>query len=98
MMQVGVVYADARQQIWLNLEVPEGSTAQHAIECSGILARCPEVNLKKNKIGIYGKIAKISTPLSEGDRVEIYRPIIVDPKTIPQRKVALNHDEDDDDD
>ncbi|MBK8533679.1 MAG: RnfH family protein [Candidatus Competibacteraceae bacterium] len=94
-MHVGVVYADMRQQILLNLEVPEGSTVQHAIECSGILARCPEVNLKKNKIGIYGKIAKVSTLLSEGDRVEIYTPIMVDPKTIPQRKVALD-DEDED--
>lgn len=95
-MQVGVVYADA--QIWLNLEVPEGSTAQYAIESSGILARFPELNLKKNKIGIFGKITKLTTPLSEGDRVEIYRPIIVDPKTIPQRKVALAHDDEDDDD
>ncbi len=97
-MQVGVAYADAQQQIWLNLEVPEGSTVQYAIERSGILERCPGLNLKKNKIGIYGKIAKSSALLSEGDRVEIYRPITVDPKTIPQRKVALDHDEEDDDD
>lgn len=94
-MQVGVVYAEA--QIWLNLDVPEGSTAQHAIESSGILTRFPELNLKKNKIGIFGKITKLTAPLSEGDRVEIYRPIIVDPKTIPQRKVAAQDDEDDED-
>ncbi len=94
-MQVGVVYADA--QVWLNLDVPEGSTAQHAIESSGILTRFPALNLKKNKIGIYGKIAKLTAPLSEGDRVEIYTPIIVDPKTIPQRKVALDQDDEDDD-
>lgn len=95
-MQVGVVYADA--QVWLNLEVPEGSTAQQAIESSGILGRFPELNLKKNKIGIFGKITKLTAPLSEGDRVEIYRPIIVDPKTIPQRKVALSDGDEDDED
>ena len=94
-MQVGVVYADA--QVWLNLDVPEGSTAQQAIESSGILTRFPALNLKKNKIGIYGKIAKLTAPLSEGDRVEIYTPIIVDPKTIPQRKVALEEDDEDED-
>jgi putative ubiquitin-RnfH superfamily antitoxin RatB of RatAB toxin-antitoxin module len=94
-MQVGVVYADA--QVWLNLDVPEGSTAQQAIESSGILTRFPALNLKKNKIGIYGKIAKLTAPLSEGDRVEIYTPIIVDPKTIPQRKVALDEDDEDED-
>lgn len=95
-MQVSVAYVEPGQPFWLNVEVPEGSTAQQAIERSGILARCPQLNLKKQKIGIYGKIAKLTAPLEEGDRVEIYRPITVDPKTVPQRKIAAPDDDDDD--
>jgi putative ubiquitin-RnfH superfamily antitoxin RatB of RatAB toxin-antitoxin module len=93
-MQVGVAYAETHQQIWLQLEVPEGSTLADAIECSGILSRCPQIDLKKNKVGIFGKIAKLSTPLNEGDRVEIYRPITVDPKTVPRRKLAIEDNDD----
>ena len=97
-MQIGVAYAGPGQQIWLSLEVPEGSTVQAAIDRSGILARCPQVDLKKHKVGIFGKITKLTAPLGDGDRVEIYRPITVDPKTVPQRKIALLDEEDDDDD
>ncbi|MFZ1640495.1 MAG: RnfH family protein [Candidatus Contendobacter sp.] len=96
-MQVSVAYTEPGQQIWLTLDVPEGSTAQKAIELSGILTRCPHLNLKKHKIGIFGKIAKLTAPLDEGDRVEIYRAITVDPKTVPQRKIAALSDEDEDD-
>ena len=91
-------YTGPDQQIWLSFEVPEGSTVQAAIERSGILARCPQVDLKKNKVGIFGKIAKLTAPLSDGDRVEIYRSITVDPKTVPQRKIALLDEDEDEDD
>ena len=94
-MQVSVAYTELAQQIWLSLDVPESSTVLQAIEHSGVLARCPDLDLKKNKVGIFGKITKLTAPLANGDRVEIYRPIIVDPKTIPQRKIAAQ-DEDDD--
>ena len=96
-MQVSVAYVEPGQPLWLNVEVPEGSTVQQAIDLSGILSRCPQLNLRKQKIGIFGKITKLTAPLAEGDRVEIYRPITVDPKTVPQRKIALL-DEDEDDD
>lgn len=97
-MQIGVAYAGPGQQIWLSLEVPEGSTVQAAIDHSGILARCPQVDLKKHKVGIFGKIAKLTAPLGDGDRVEIYRPITVDPKTVPQRKIAVLDEDDDEED
>ncbi|MGB5065097.1 MAG: RnfH family protein [Candidatus Competibacter sp.] len=97
-MQVSVAYAESGHQIWLSLDMPEGSTVQQAIELSGVLTRYPHLNLKKNKIGIFGKLAKPTAPLEAGDRVEIYRPITVDPKTVPQRKIALDDDDDDDDD
>ena len=95
-MQVSIAYAEPGQPFWQFVEVADGSTAQQAIERSGILTRYPHLNLKKNRIGIFGKMTKLTVPLEAGDRVEIYRPIIVDPKTVPQRKIAvLNEDEDD---
>ena len=97
-MQVSVAYAESGHQLWLSLDVPEGSTVQQAIELSGVLGRYPHLNIKKNKIGIFGKLTKPTAPLEAGDRVEIYRPITVDPKTVPQRKIALDDDDDDDDD
>jgi putative ubiquitin-RnfH superfamily antitoxin RatB of RatAB toxin-antitoxin module len=97
-MQVGVVYAEPEQQIWLTLEVPEGSTVAEAIECSGILRRCPQVDLTRQKVGVFGKIIRLKAELNEGDRVEIYRPITADPKTVPQRTLDLDDDDDDDDD
>ena len=95
-MQVSVAYTEPVQQIWLSLDVPDNSTVLQAIECSGILARCLDLDLKKNKVGIFGKITKLTALLADGDRVEIYRPITVDPKTVPQRKIALLDDEDED--
>lgn len=96
-IELGKSDIEPGQPLWLTVEVPEGSTAQQAIELSGILSRCPQLNLKKQKIGIFGKITKLTAPLDEGDRVEIYRPITADPKTVPQRKIALPDDGEDDD-
>ncbi len=79
-MKVGVAYATPGQQVWLNIELPEGSTLQDAIYQSGILWRFSEIDLAKCRVGIFGKLAKLDAVLKEGDRVEIYRPITADPK------------------
>lgn len=84
-MQVGVAYADPDQQVWLKLEVPDDSTVQDALTKSGILKRFPHIDLEKQKIGIFGKFTKLDTPLQEGDRVEIYRPITADPTQVKRR-------------
>jgi putative ubiquitin-RnfH superfamily antitoxin RatB of RatAB toxin-antitoxin module len=97
-MQIGVAYAEPDQQLWLSLEVAEGSTVEDAILQSGILNRFPAIDLDKHKVGVFGKITKLSGPLNEGDRIEIYRPITVDPKTVPQRKFDADDDDDNDDD
>lgn len=92
-MNVGVCYAEADRQVWLRLETPEGSTVEQAIRHSGILKRFPEIDLDMQKVGIYGKLVKLDAPVKEGDRIEIYRPIIADPKTVRRRIM----DDDDDD-
>jgi putative ubiquitin-RnfH superfamily antitoxin RatB of RatAB toxin-antitoxin module len=93
LMNVGVTYSNNENQVWLRLEVPEGSTVEDAIKQSGLLKRFPELNLETQKVGIFGKIVKLNTPLKDSDRVEIYRPIIADPKTVPRR---FGDDDDDD--
>ncbi len=93
-MNVGVCYAEADRQVWLRLETPEGSTVEQAIRHSGILKRFPEIDLEQQKVGIFGKLVKLDSSVKEGDRIEIYRPIIADPKTVRRR---LMDDEDDDD-
>ncbi len=85
MVNVGVAYTNKDKQVWLKIDVPDGSTVIDAIEESGVLDMFPEIDLENQKIGIYGKMTKPDTKLKEGDRVEIYRPITADPKTVKRR-------------
>jgi hypothetical protein len=87
-IRVEVAYAKLREQVLLELHVAAGTTAQQAIEQSGILQRFPEIDLKENKVGIFGKATKLDAPLQEGDRVEIYRPLIADPKEQRKKRAA----------
>lgn len=84
-MNVGVCYAKATRQLWINIEVPDDATVHDAIVRSGVLEKFPEIDLDEQKVGIFGKITALETPLSEGDRVEIYRPITADPETVERR-------------
>lgn len=92
-MQISVAYSEPAQQLWLRIEVPEDSTVEQAIIKSGILRQFPDIDLTEQKVGIFGKLAKLDAGLQAGDRIEIYRPITADPKTTPRRRMA---DEDDD--
>ena len=87
-MNVGVCYAEADRQLWMRLDVPEGSDVQQAIELSGILKQFPEIDLSQQKVGLFGKITKLDVPVNEGDRIEIYRKITADPKQVKRRKTA----------
>ena len=75
-----MAYAKRDEQVIIPLDVDAGTTLEQAIQQSGILELYPEIDLAKNKTGIFGKIAKADTELREMDRVEIYRPLIADPK------------------
>lgn len=88
-MNVGVCYAEAERQTWLRLEVPEGSTVAEAIELSGLLKLYPHIDLNAQKVGIFGKLAKLEAPVKEGDRVEIYRQITADPTQVKRRRVEM---------
>ncbi|WP_022652714.1 RnfH family protein [Aquaspirillum serpens] len=81
-IQIEVVYAKQEQQALLKLMVDEGITAQQAVEQSGILQQFPEIDPTQLKLGIFSKAIKSDTVLRERDRVEIYRPLIADPKAV----------------
>ena len=84
-MQIGIAYSEPGQQVWLNIEVPETATVQEAIDRSGILKQFPHIDLSAQKVGVFGKLAKLDAALRPGDRVEIYRGIICDPATVPRK-------------
>ncbi|MES9964807.1 MAG: RnfH family protein [Candidatus Sedimenticola sp. 20ELBAFRAG] len=84
-MNVGVAYTDKFKQVWLKLDVPDGSTVRDAIEHSGILDQFPDIDLDTQKVGIFGKVSKLTAPVSEGQRVEIYREITADPELVERR-------------
>jgi len=88
-INVELAYAKPEEQVLLTLEVENGTTVDELIKLSGILDQFPEIDLgNTNKIGIFGKITKGVTKLREKDRVEIYRPLIADPKEVRRRRAA----------
>ena len=87
-IKIEVIYALAQRQEIARLTLPEGSTAQQAIEASGFLQKFPEIDLSKNKLGVYAKLVKPDTILRDRDRVEIYRPLIADPKEVRKQRAA----------
>jgi putative ubiquitin-RnfH superfamily antitoxin RatB of RatAB toxin-antitoxin module len=84
-MKVKVVYAKPERQILLSAELPDGATVRDALEKSGILLRCPDIDLTVNKVGVWGKVVELDAVLEPDSRVEIYRPITCDPKTVKRR-------------
>lgn len=86
-LAIEVCYALPDTQTLIAVALPRGATVQQAIDASGILARHPEIDLAKLKVGVYGKVRPLDAVLIDHDRVEIYRPLIVDPKAARQRRV-----------
>jgi len=86
LITVEVVYALPDTQLLVELKAVPGTTARQAIEQSGILRRFPGIDFTGQKIGIFSKIVRPDAVLREGDRVEIYRPLIADPKEVRRRR------------
>ena len=87
-LSVEVAYARLDDQTLLSINVRQGTTVQDAIQQSGILESYPEIDLSRNKVGVFGKLVKLQTELRDGDRVEIYRPLIADPKEVRKLRAA----------
>jgi hypothetical protein len=85
-IHIEIAYALPLEQALLKRQVAQGTTAEQAIRDSGLLEKHPEIDLGKNKIGIFGKLTKLDAVLREKDRVEIYRPLIADPKEVRKQR------------
>jgi putative ubiquitin-RnfH superfamily antitoxin RatB of RatAB toxin-antitoxin module len=88
MLKVEVVYATPERQMSYMLELEEGATVGDAVARSGALAEFPEIDLTRNRVGIYGRLVTLGARLGDGDRVEILRPLVADPKEARRRRAA----------
>ncbi|MCU0970882.1 MAG: RnfH family protein [Gammaproteobacteria bacterium] len=88
LIEIEVAYARPDEQVILPLKVEPGTTVEAAIRRSGVLERFPEIDLPTGKFGVFGKVAKLDAEVTAGDRVEIYRPLIADPKESRKQRVA----------
>ena len=79
-INIEIAYGTPGESVILTVNVPYGSTIMQGIEHSGILEKYPEIDLTRNKVGIFSKLKPLDETLNEGDRIEIYRPLIADPK------------------
>lgn len=83
---VEVAYALPQKQYLQRVTLDEGATVEQAIQASGLLALRDDIDLSKNKVGIYSRPAKLQDVVNDGDRVEIYRPLIADPKELRRQR------------
>jgi hypothetical protein len=87
-MEVEVAYATPAKQALVKIQAPEGCTVEQAIELSGIREMFPGIEIDPNAVGIFSRKVQMDQELREGDRVEIYRPLIADPKEMRKQRAA----------
>ena len=85
---VEIAYALPEEQVIISIKVPTIFNVQQAIEKSGIQKKFPSIDLSKNKVGIFGKKTTLDQTLNNRDRIEIYRPLILDPKEMRRKRAA----------
>lgn len=84
--RVEVAYATPRRQEVVEIPVHPGTTIEQAIRDSGMLERFPEIDLSQHRVGIFGELASPQDLVRDGDRIEIYRPLLADPKEVRRRR------------
>lgn len=87
-LRIEVAYARPDRQALVKIRVPAGTTIREAVRLSGIRGEFPEIDLDANKLGVFGKKLPGDTPVKEGDRVEVYRPLKADPREVRRRLAA----------
>jgi len=92
-INIEIAYAFPDHYYLKGFHVEAGTTVQSAILQSGILQQFTEIDLRENKVGIFSRPAKLSDPLQDGDRIEIYRPLLADPKDIRRKRAAQQQQE-----
>jgi putative ubiquitin-RnfH superfamily antitoxin RatB of RatAB toxin-antitoxin module len=79
-IQIEVAFASEQNQLIIPLSLPAHYCIEQAIQQSGILTHFPDIDLAKNQVGIFGKLCSLNTIVQAGDRIEIYRALMIDPK------------------
>jgi putative ubiquitin-RnfH superfamily antitoxin RatB of RatAB toxin-antitoxin module len=87
-IRVEVAYARPDRQVIIPIELPEGATLEQAILQSRIQEQFPEIQPQTAKVGVFGKLSKLSAIARTGDRIEIYRPLLADPKEVRKKRAA----------
>lgn len=87
-IQVEVAYATPVKQVIIKVDVPTHATIQTAIEKSGVMLIFPEIDLSQQSVGIFSKRRELTDVLCDGDRIEIYRPLLIDPKEARRLRAA----------
>ncbi len=85
-----LAYATAARQWLIAMDVAPMTSVQALIEQSGILGRCPEIDLTRNPVGRFGEIVRLTDPVRDGDRIEIYRTLQADPKAARRARAGLS--------
>lgn len=85
-LDIEVVYATPDRQVVRSVRLPSASRVRDAIHASGLLVEFPDIDLERNRVGIFGEPVEIERPLADGERVEIYRALIADPKEARRRR------------
>jgi len=93
MIKVEIVFALPDTATSLSIEVAEGTTAEQAVLQSGIEEKCPEIDLTNLALGVWNRTVKNHQVLKEGDRIEIYRPLIADPKAARRQRAEKAKEE-----
>ena len=83
---IRVAYATREEQVIIELSVPHGTTIQEAIQRSGILNRYPDIDLRRQGVGVFGQARALDYCPRTGDRIEIYRPLVLDPKEARRKR------------
>lgn len=92
-LSIEVVYGTPQRQEIVNVEVDDGTSIEQAIMASGIIEEFPEIDLTVNNVGIWNRAAKLKDIVKDLDRIEIYRPLIADPKEVRKRRAEKAKEE-----
>ncbi|MGO3423442.1 MAG: RnfH family protein [Pseudoalteromonas distincta] len=93
MINVEVVFALPTTATCLSIEVPQGTTVEQAVIQSGIIQKCPEIDATSLTLGVWNRTVKANYVLKDGDRIEIYRPLIADPKDARRKRAEKAKEE-----
>ncbi|WDT84503.1 RnfH family protein [Alteromonas sp. 009811495] len=93
LINIEVAYALPTKQTIVDIAIKEGTTVEDAIKASNILEQFPDIDLNSTKVGIWSRVVKLRDTLNDGDRIEIYRPLIADPKEIRKRRAEKAKEE-----